>query len=306
MAHQAIAISAPAVRHLALIYGTLTQGELNNYLELVSADPEKRKEQIKQSWAAAAAAFQELVATEAGLPESVGTRPLPPELDEYLQQIRADARFTKTFANYPISFEEVEIDKLVAGQRTVHLDWVSRLTAKGKPDHIAEFCFDPGKDTTPVTIARTGNTTFTASSHNPGLRFLGAFEQPYQPNGIQTGGQPVRAVVLLLGYGISTVNVYRVKERLILGNGFHRLYALKALGVTHAPAVVQNVNHPQLEMPPVIAEVPREHLVSTPRPSLMKDFFDQRLVCEITQKCFIKTVQVGWGVNDAFVPVPGQ
>jgi hypothetical protein len=304
MAQQAIALSPSSVRHLALIYGTLTQGELNNYLDLVSADSEERKEQIKQSWAASAVAFQDLVAAEAGLPESVTTKPLAPELDGYLHQITADARFTKSFANFPISFEAVEIDKLVAGQRTVNLDWVSGLLQKGKPENLADFCLNPGQDTTPATVARTGNTAFTVSSHNPGLRFLGAFEQPYQPNGIQTGGQPVRAIVLLLGYGISTVNVYRVKGRLILGNGFHRLYALKALGLTHAPAVVQNVNHPQLEMPPVIAEVPREHLVSTPRPSLVKDFFDKRLVCEINQKVFIKTVQIGWGTNEAFVPIP--
>jgi hypothetical protein len=307
MAHQAAAI-APTVRHLALMYGTLTQGELNNYLEIVSSDSDQRKQEIKRSWPAAAAAFQQLVANEAGLPESIATKTLPPEMNDYLHHIRTDPAFAKTFANYPISFEYVEIDKLIAGQRTVHLDWVRQLIEKGKPENIIEFCLDPGQDSTPITIARSGNTAFTASSHNPGMRFLGVFEQPYQADdvlGHHPGGQPVHAIVLLLGYGISTINVYRVNQRLILGNGFHRLYALKTLGLTHAPAVVQQVTHPQLEMPPVISELPREHLVSTARPGLMKDFFDERLVCEITQKRFIKTLQVGWGTNDAQVPVPG-
>jgi hypothetical protein len=89
-----------------------------------------------------------------------------------------------------------------------------------------------------------------------------------------------------------------------LGNGFHRLYALKQLGATHAPVVVQQITHPQPEMPSVIGELPREHLVGTARPGLMKDFFDERLVCEITQKKFIKIMQLGWGTNDALVPVP--
>jgi len=306
MAHQAV--PAPTVRHLALMYGTLTQGELNNYLEVVSADGEDRKQEIKRSWPAAAAAFQQLVATEAGLPESIVTRAMPPEMNNYLNQIRADSAFAKTFANYPISFEEVEIDKLVAGQRIVHLDWVRQLFEKGKPKNLAAFCLDPGQDSTPITIARSGSTAYTASSHNPGMRFLGVFEQPYQADGVHghhPGGQPVHAIVLLLGYGISTINVYRVGARLILGNGFHRLYALKAVGLTHVPAVVQQVTHPQLEMPAVIGELPREHLVSTTRPGLMKDFFDEHLVCEITQQKFIKTMQVGWGSNDALVPVPG-
>ena len=309
MAHQAVAVSAPTVRHLALIYGTLTQGELNNYLEIVSADSEDRKQEIKHSWPAAAEAFQQLVATEAGLPESVGTKALPPEMNDYLHHISTDPAFAKSFANYPISFECVEIDKLVAGQRIVHLDWVRQLIEKGKPGNIAEFCLDPGQDSTPITIARSGNTAFTASSHNPQMRFLGVFEEPYQADGVQghhPGGQPIHAIVLLLGYGLSTINVYRVKQRLILGNGFHRLYALKSMGLTHAPAVVQQITHPQLEMPAAIGELPREHLVETARPGLMKDFFDGRLVCEITQKRFIKTTQVGWGTNEALVPVPSS
>jgi hypothetical protein len=311
MAHQPVAafvpVSTPAVRHLALIYGTLTQGELNNYLDIVSADSEDRKQEIKRSWPVAADAFQNLVASEAGLPESVATSALPPEMDDYLRNVRKNPAFAKTFANYPISFEYVEIDKLVAGQRTVHLDWVGELIKKGRPDNIAEFCLDPGQDSTPITIARSGNTAFTASSRNPSMRFLGVFENPFQDDGVlghHPGGQPAHAIVLLLGYGISTINAYRVNRRLILGNGFHRLYALKALGLTHAPAVVQRVTHPQLEMPAVLGELPREHLVNTIRPGLMKDFFDERLVCEITQKSFIKTIQVAWGTNDALVPVP--
>jgi hypothetical protein len=102
-----------------IIYGTLTQGELNNYLEVLSAGVESRKQEIKASWPAAASTFQQLVATEVGLPESAVTRALPPETNEYLSQIKARVAFAKTFANYPISFEEIEIDKLVASQRSM-------------------------------------------------------------------------------------------------------------------------------------------------------------------------------------------
>jgi len=258
-------------------------------------------------WPAATATFQELVAAEAGLPETIEAHPLDAALNEYLTGIRTNPAFAKTFANYPITFEEVEIDKLVAGQRVVHLDWVQRLKEKGIPENLPAFCLEPGQDSTPITIARTAQTAFTASSNNPSMRFLRVHEKPYQPDSTLShhpGGQPVHVIVLLLGYGISSVNIYRVGHRLILGNGFHRLYALRALGVTHVPVVVQQVLHPQLEMPPIIGEVPREHLVNTPRPGMMKDFFDGRLVCEITQKEFIKTMQVAWGTNEALVPVP--
>jgi hypothetical protein len=298
-------IAAPAVRRLALLYGTLTQLELNNYLEVVS-DTEERKQEIKRLWSAATAAFQELPAAEAGLPESIETRPLAGKWDEYLAGIRRNPAFARTFANFQISFAEVEIDKLIAGQRVVHLHWVQKIKEKGIPENLPAFCLEPGRDSTPITIARTANTAFTASSNNPNMRFLGVHEKTYDGNvlGHHPGGQPVHAITLLLGYGISTVNVYRVGRRLILGNGFHRLYALRALGVTHAPVVVQDVTHPKLEMPATVGDVPIERLIDTVRPAVLKDFFDQRLICEITQKPFIKTMQVAWGTNEAFVPFP--
>jgi|HubBroStandDraft_1064217.scaffolds.fasta_scaffold00144_33 hypothetical protein len=298
--------SAPAIRRLALMYGALTQLELNNYLEAVS-DTEERKQEIKRLWPAATAAFQELVAAEPGLSEAIETRPLKAGLNDYLAGIRKDPGFAKTFANFPISFEEVEIEKLVAGQRVVHLHWVEKLKENGIPEDLAAFCLEPGRDSTPITIARTAGTAFTASSNNPSMRFLGVQERPYEANvlGHHPGGQPVHAIVLLLGYGISSVNVYRVGRRLILGNGFHRLYALRSLGVTHAPVVVQQVTYPKLEMPATIGDSPCEHLIHAARPGLLKDFFDERLICEITQKPFIKTMQVVWGTNEAFVPVPG-
>jgi hypothetical protein len=294
-----------SIRQLALLYGTLTQLELNNYIEVV-ADSEARQLEIKRLWSSASSAFQEIVAAGTDLPESIAVRPLDSSGNDYLTGIRNNPAFAKTFANIPISFAEVEIDKLVAGQRVVHLHWVRKIEKDGLPQNLTAFCLDPGQDSTPITIARTGNTAFTASSNNPNLRFLGAQEKPYDASqpGQHPGGQPIHAIALLLGYGISTVNVYRVGRRLILGNGFHRLYALRALGITHVPVVVQEVTHPKLEMPAKVGDVLCEHAVYTPRPALMKDFFDPRLVCEITQKPFIKTVQVAWGNNDAFVPVP--
>jgi hypothetical protein len=297
--------AAPAIRHVALLFGTLTQLELNNYLEIVS-DKEARKQEIKRMWPAATAAFQELAATETNVAESIETRPLDGAWNDYLTGIRTNPAVAKTFANIPISFAEVEIDKLVAGQRVVHLHSVQKVKNRGVPENLPAFCLEPGQESTPITIARTANAAFTASSHNPNMRFLGVYETAYESNvlGHHPGGQPVHAIMLLLGYGISTINVYRVGRRLILGNGFHRLYALRSLGITHAPVVIQEVTHPKLEMPATIGDVPIERLINTPRPALLKDFFDERLICEITQRPFIKTMQIAWGTNEAFVPIP--
>lgn len=295
------------VRRLKYMYGAVTQIELKNVLEVTSMDTEARKQEIRSAWSSAVERFEELRQIEAGLPDTVGTRGLSAEYQQRAEQLRSDASFANTFSSFPSSFEEVEIDKLVASQRTVHVEYIGHLASRYEQANrnLLEFCLAPAQDASPISIGRTAQNAFTASSDNPGLRFLGAYEEPYRQGILQVetpGGQAIRVIVLALGFGASTANVFRVGRRMILNNGFHRLYTLRSLGVTHAPVVVQQVTHPEVELPPVITELPREYLIQNPRPGLMKDFFDDRLTCEITQRGFLKAVQIGWGVTESMVP----
>jgi hypothetical protein len=294
------------VRHLYYMYGAVTQVELNGFLDVNSIDDESSKKQIKAEWRSAAQVFQEIRDREAGESDTIATRPLSGEAGARAEALRADPIFLNSFSNYPVSFEEVEIDKLVACQRTVHVEYVEQVREKFERSgqDLIDFCLIPGQDTTPVVVGRTAANAFTASSDNPGLRFLGVSEEPYRPSlATRTpAGQPIHAFVIILGYGGSTVNAYRVGHRLILNNGFHRLYALRSLGLTHVPVVVQQITHPEVELPAVLAELPREYLTGNPRPALLKDFLDGRLMCMVSQRGFIKSVQVMWGTNEAIIP----
>ncbi len=306
MATEAGAAPPRNVRRLLYMYGAVTQIELKSFLDIYSVDSDQQKREIKASWPAAAEHFEELRRAETGVSEAIVTRPLSPE-DVRVENLRSDPLFVDTFSNYPYSFEEVEVDKLVACQRTVHLEYIDHLISEyeRRGRDLIDYCLIPWQDTTPVNVGRTAQNAFTASSDNPGLRFLGAYEQRYRRELLQAqtpGGQPVQMIVLVLGYGSSTVSVYRIRKRIILLNGFHRLYALRQLGVTHVPAVVQQITNPELELPPQIVELPRDYLVENPRPALLKDFFDKQLTCETTQRSFLKAVQVGWGVNESVVP----
>lgn len=263
---------------------------------------------MRSNWRDAAAIFQSLTRSETGLADGVETRNIPDTARSFVQELQASQAFVGTFSNYPIVIVEAEIDKIIASQRSVHLDFVEHIKAQltnTAPDDIFPFCLATGEDQTSLQFARTGPNALTFSSENPGLRFLGAFEEPYHPDemrGNHVGGQPVHAVTLLVGYGCATVNAYRVGSRLILNNGFHRLYALRSLGFVYAPVVIQEVTHPQLELPPMIAELSRDYLVSAPRPALMKDFFDDRLTCEVHQRSVLKALQIAWGLSESLVP----
>jgi hypothetical protein len=295
------------VRRLRYMFGVSTQLELNNFLEVCSIDTETRKREIRTEWARAADVFEGLRRTEAGEADTLTSRQLSPGWDARISELASDPVFASTFANYPVTFEEVEIGKLVACQRSVHAEYVQKLEANLQEirGDLFRFCLRPDEDTTPVVVGRTGPSSFTASSENPGLRFLGGYEQPYRAGLLDVqspAGQPLRAIILILGYGGSTVNAFRVGDRMILNNGFHRLYTLQKLGITHAPMVVQEVRRPKLELPAQITEFPRDYLVEDPRPALMKEFSDERLTCDVHQRGFMKALQVGWGVNESLVP----
>jgi hypothetical protein len=307
-AHRAAAAdpSQAADKRLLYMYGAVTLSELNTFLDAESIDTDEQKHEIKARWREAAERFQRLTEAEAGIPDTVATRPLPPEAADYITQLQKNPALANTFSNFPRTFELVEIDKVVAGQRTVHLDFVEHLKATyvHSTENLLRRCLDPEQDPTPVSVGRTGPKFFTVSSPNRKLRFLGVYERPYRADamGLRAGGQPVHAVMLLVGYGTETVNMYRIGKRLVLSNGFHRLNALRALGITYAPALIQHVTQPDIELPAAIQDLPRDYLIKNPRPGLMKDFFDPRLTCEIRQRSFLKVVQIGWGVNESKVP----
>src|SRR5712691_3603975 len=86
-------------------------------------------------------------------------------------------------------------------------------------------------------------------------------------------------VALVVGYGSNYMNAIHVENRLILHNGSHRAFALRAVGITEAPCVIQTVTRRE-ELQVIaggdIGENPDRYLVA-PRPPLLKDYFDERL-----------------------------
>ena len=64
---------------------------------------------------------------------------------------------------------------------------------------------------------------------------------PDQVTGYRPFGPVAGVVGLVVGFGSGYLNVIACEGRLVLNNGYHRAYALRELGVTHAPAVVQEV-----------------------------------------------------------------
>ena len=98
------------------------------------------------------------------------------------------------------------------------------------------------------------------------------------------------------------LNVFRWGNRVVLNNGFHRVYTLRRIGVTEVPVIVQHVGNPQLEFPPQVAGLPKEYLLGAPRPVVMKDFFENGFTITLRVRERLKLVTVAIGGSQHEVP----
>jgi len=112
------------------LFAFATQAEVLHHLRTQALEEESdRLPEIIRAWSSLQPRVDDLVQRESGLADTIRAAPLPDEYRPRLEAFASDPLFRKTFSTLPISFGLVEIDKLVAPQRTVNLDYVDRLLA---------------------------------------------------------------------------------------------------------------------------------------------------------------------------------
>jgi len=293
------------------LFAFATQAEVLQYLRTQSSDIDtNRQAEIMEAWVALQTRVAELLNTEGGLADTITLSSIPEEYRGTLEGFAGDPLFQKSFATLPTGFALVEIDKLVAAQRAVNLEYVDRLVASlpSEPSmaNLLQVCVSPKRQMDPIQhLEMIGQSVHVFSSPNSDIRFLGAFVKPLVPEDLEyaaMGGIPAAAVIAFVGYGPAPINVCQVGRRVVLNNGFHRVFALRSRELKEIPVVVQQVRNPLLECPPVIAGLPKEYLLNVPRPVLMKVFFEPDFAITLQVKERIKTVTVATNVGQHDVP----
>jgi len=292
------------------LYAFATQAEVSQHIRTQAIPDEAvRAPQILAAWAQLQPRVASLVADEAGLPDTIQVEGVPNAFEAQLQEYATDPLFQRTFSGLPIKFAVVEIDKLVAGQRTVHLDYAERLRralpAALTIRDLLRMCVSPHRDMDPIQHLEVAPNVHVFSSPNSDIRFLGSFVKKIVPADLDSaimGGLPAAAVISFVGYGGASVNVIRAANRVVLNNGFHRVYALRAAGITHIPVVMQMSQNPALDFPPQVAGLPREYLLGASRPVLMKDFFEPDFTITLRIRDRIKMVTLGVSLGQHEVP----
>ena len=237
---------------------------------------------LAQDWRRANDHLRTLEASEAGWADSPPINPLPPELQPYADRLTGDPAFGQTHGFVPMEIALVELDRLVVFQKQINLTQVEHVRrelgpAPG-PELIAQIALGLSRYSPPVRLIQSHDVfTFTCDSRD--FRFL-------EPRVLQAGefpatfrGVPSRCVALAVGFSPNCLGAIQAEGRLILFNGSHRAYALRELGITHVPCVIQKTSRPEeIELIGHKEITLRSDLyLKNPRPPVLKDYFDEKL-----------------------------
>lgn len=290
----------------------LGQPALREYLDFVkhhvvggeTADPAS----LADEWRTANDYYHELEQRESGIADTVESSDLEPGLASLAAKVKADPRYRLTFDIVPTSFGMVELDRLTISQKQVTRNLIESLGRQlgSAPDSatLFHFCLPLGQPEAPLHIRRVGNRRFVFRCESQDLRFHeSVLLRPDQVRDYDSFGPIAGVVGLVVGFGSNFLNVIRVGKRLLLHDGYHRACALRNLGITHAPCIIQTVTHPD-ELDVVakrrVAEDP-EFYFHTARPPLLKDFFDPKIRKVLLARKLIRMIELSYEVRDYLV-----
>jgi hypothetical protein len=304
----------PAVNEDETLYliGRPSLGEDLGFLT-TQVVPRDRREARKaaQEWRAANDVVGKLQAEEAGWADRPLSLDLDPEVIPQRDRLLANEAFRRSIEVVPIDVKMVELDRLVVPQKYINLSNVQSVqrdfAADASPKSIFEICMPMQYPRDSVRCLRTNNDTFVFVSRSHDLRFLDVSLL----DASQIADDPTRGVVasgvgIMVGYSCNCVVAMEVQNRLVLVNGTHRALALRRLGYTHAPCVIQKISRPEERMlvgPSLLNRNPAEFL-NNPRPIVLKDFLDPRLHVKVHLTRRVRQVKVSFSVETLDAPVP--
>lgn len=258
---------------------------LSDYLHFVKtrvvggADLPKRA--LVDQWRRGNDHFHALETSEAGRADEIECLPLPAELAVQKRKLMAHRHFRNSFGELPATIKWVELTKLLASQHSVAPDFSGRIAKRlGKrptPAALFDFCLPCDPVPAPFSMQRLGENRYVFASDSSDFRAhetrliaaeLASKTASYGP---VTGGLQVP-----IGYGSNLLSGIRSERRIVLQNGYHRAFALMALGITHAPMVIQTVTRTD-ELDLVASSEVSENVsfyFRAVRPPMLSDFLD--------------------------------
>ncbi|WP_140872521.1 hypothetical protein [Sphingomonas oligophenolica] len=287
----------------------LGQPHLNDYLRFVETKviggDTIAVGALVEEWRRANDCYYDLESQEAGLADTIGVVAIEPSLASRAAAVMATSAFRETFNGLPASIAKVELDKLVVAQ--IHVEHGHRfedVAARGlRDDAVALFdlCLPIDAALPEVTIARLGEHHYRFSSPSTDLRAHKLRLLPPLPIGDTGDFGPWAAMLGLgIGYSANLLSGVRSGSRILLQNGYHRAYALRAMGVTHAYCVIEEVTRKD-ELAMIassrVTDDP-EFYFAAKRPPLLRDFFDPIFAKRLAVLPIVNEIEVTVNVTE--------
>ena len=266
------------------------------------------KSALTDAWQAAQQVIRRLERDEAGVADDPPIRKLGPEYEPLLIEFLKDPLVHYGFNTVPTEVAIVELDRMVVYQEHIDITHSRRLEQKlGAIPGRAELfrtCLPYDHPQPPVKWSRVSHGKFVFVSPSNDLRYLGPMG--LEPGQLKDapGGNLVGVVGLSVGFGSNFMNAIYAEKRLILNNGSHRAFALRQMGVTHVPCVIQHVaSRDELDVvaSSSVRRDPDLYLKHV-RPPMLKDYFNPQLRMVMPVHRRLRQITVRFEIEEDFVP----
>lgn len=263
---------------------------------------------LADEWRAANDYYYELEQSEAGVADEIEVLDLDPACEPLAEELERSARFRAAFDALPVTLALVELDRLIVTQQSVALGFADglkdRIGPKSDPKALFRFCQPMERREAAVTTQRLEVNRYLFTSESSDFRahetvlLAGA-----QLSGLDADDPVVAGVCAPIGFGSNFLNAIRSDDRIVLQNGYHRAYALRGAGVTHAVCAIQEVTRRdelKLVAAEAVTEAP-EFYFRAARPPLLKDFFDPKIRKVLNVRKMRRMIEVKLDVREYLV-----
>ena len=165
---------------------------------------------------------------------------------------------------------------------------------------LAAVCLPLTAGDASFKVAHQGGERFVFVSDTHDTRFLGAqLVNPADIKGLQVHGHAQAVLALSVGFTTNVLNVVRYGPRVVLNNGYHRALALRELGVTHAPCLIQVCAHWEDVGLAGSSEMYDNGPVyfSAARPPLLRDFANPQLTRSFAARRLTREIRLTYEVD---------
>lgn len=280
------------------------------YMHRHALDPD-RDDVLIAEWQAARDRILVLEKEEAGCADHPTIEPIPVQsaFEPLLIEFLKDPLVRQGFNTVPSELAWIDLDRLVVYQKHIDMTYARQLRGRIGPkptdEELFRICLPYEHPHPPASWSRIDDDKFVFVSPSCDMRFLGAL--PLEARHIRDYPHPgalLGVIGLAVGFGSNFLNAVHAENRLILNNGSHRAYALRELGITHVPCIVQHVStRAELEaVAPSDVRRDPDLFLRNPRPPMLRDYLDPALRKVTAMRRVQRQVRVQFSISEHYVP----